>query len=100
MDVDRYRYQKFISDIAGQDIVAHGGRSTPAIRIIRDWLSDADPKMAKMPAGSMIAERYELFRSDLPALCARVHLVVEELTFNDYVLQVEEWLRLNARIPS
>ncbi len=28
LDTDRYRYQKFISDIAGQDIRAHGGRTT------------------------------------------------------------------------
>jgi len=26
LDVDRYRYQKFISDIAGQDIAAHSGK--------------------------------------------------------------------------
>jgi hypothetical protein len=25
LDADRYRFQKFISDIAGQDIAAHGG---------------------------------------------------------------------------
>lgn len=25
LDLDRYRFQKFISDIAGQDIAAHGG---------------------------------------------------------------------------
>lgn len=97
MDVDRYRYQKFISDIAGQDIVTHGGKPAQAIRIVRDWLSDADPAV-KIPGGSMIAERYELFRKDLPAMCARVRLVEEELTFNDYVLQVEEWLRDQARI--
>lgn len=100
MDVDRYRYQKFISDIAGQDIVAHGGRPTEAIRIVRDWLSDTEPRAVKIPSGSMIAERYELFRRDLPAMCARVQLVAEELTFTDYVLQVEEWLIDQARIPS
>lgn len=99
LDVDRYRYQRFISDIAGQDILAHGGKPAQAIRVVRDWLSDARP-IVKIPGGSTIADRYELFRNDLPALCARVHLVVDELTFNDYVLQVEEWLKSNPWTPS
>ncbi len=100
MDVERYRYQKFISDISGQDIVAHGGSPMQAIRIVRDWLSDIEPRAVKMPGGSTIAQRYELFRSELPAMCAKVHLAVDELTFNDYVIQVEEWLKTNVSIPS
>ncbi|HUR83219.1 MAG TPA: hypothetical protein VM733_20850 [Thermoanaerobaculia bacterium] len=41
LDVERYRYQKFMSDIAGQDIAAHDGTPEAAIRAVRDWLSDA-----------------------------------------------------------
>lgn len=95
MDVDRYRYQKFVSDIAGQDIVAHGGKPAQAIRIVRDWLSDAEPKSVKTPAGTLVSRRHEQFRLELPDMCARNGLVVEELTFNEYVLQVEEWLKTN-----
>lgn len=100
MDMDRYRYQRFISDIAGQDIVAHGGKPAQAIRIVRDWLSDAEPKAVTMPAGTLIGHRYEQFRSELPEMCTRNGLLAEELTFNEYVLLVEEWLKTNARIPS
>ena len=99
LDVERYRYQKFISDISGQDIVAHGGKPVHAIRVVRDWLSDATPASMRMPGGTLVAQRYELFRSDLPAMCASVGRVVEELTFNEYLLQVEEWLKANARVP-
>jgi hypothetical protein len=100
MDVDRYRYQKFISDIAGQDIVAHGGRPAQTIRIVRDWLSDAEPKSVKMPAGTLVAQRYEQFRNELPEMCKRNRLLAHELTFNEYVLLVEEWLDQQARLPS
>jgi hypothetical protein len=100
LDVDRYRYQKFISDIAGQDIVSHGGEPAQAIRIVRDWLSDAEPKSLRMPAGTLIRQRYEQFRNELPEMCTRNHLFAKELTFNEYVLLVEEWLDLQARIPS
>jgi len=93
LDVDQYRYQKFISDIAGQDIAAHGGDPSRAIRSVRDWLSNATSKAGRIPGGKAIAARYVHFRQSLPAFCERLHLSVDELTFNDYVLQVEEWLK-------
>jgi len=38
LDKERYRYQKFISDIAGQDIKSHSGDIKILIKAIRDWL--------------------------------------------------------------
>jgi len=35
LDIERYRYQKFISDIAGQDIAVHGGNADDAIKAVR-----------------------------------------------------------------
>jgi len=93
LDVERYRYQKFISDIAGQDIAAHSGDSGTAIRIVRDWLSNATPKSIRIPGGSTIGSRYLAFRQELPSLCKKVHLKIDELTFKDYLAQVEEWLK-------
>jgi hypothetical protein len=92
LDVERYRYQKFISDIAGQDIVTHEATPAIAIRVVRDWLSDAQPASRRTPGGGAMVTRYESFRADLPATCARRGLVTSELTFTEYVLQVEEWL--------
>lgn len=97
LDTERYRYQKFISDLAGQDIAAHGDDVTKAIRIARDWLSNATPKSVKTPGGSVISSRYEIFRAELPAMCTKLHLRVDELTFNNYVVEVEQWLNLNAQ---
>jgi hypothetical protein len=96
LDVERYRFQKFVSDIAGQDIAAHGGEPPRAMRAVRDWLSDATPKSVKIPGGAAIAARYELFRADLPDMCKSLQMRVDELTFNNYVVQVEEWLKLNG----
>jgi len=98
LDVERYRFQKFISDISGQDISAHAADTTKAIKAVRDWLSNATPSSIGIPGGALIASRYELFRKDLPAMCEKLHLKVEELTFNNYVVLVEEWLNLNAQV--
>jgi hypothetical protein len=100
LDVERYRYQKFISDIAGQDIAAHRGDVIQAIRIVRDWLSNAARNTRRIPGGTTVAARFHRFRAELPELCSELKVQPEELTFNDYVLQVEQWLKLNARIPT
>jgi hypothetical protein len=97
LDVERYRYQKFISDIAGQDIAIHGGDAAEAIKAVRNWLSASTPLSVKIPGGAIIARRYRTFCEELPTACERLQLNPEELTFNDYVLQVEEWLKVNAR---
>jgi len=97
LDIDRFRYQKFISDIAGQDIAAHSGNVTDAVKAVRNWLSAATPRSVRIPGGGVIARRYATFRLELPVMCERLQLSADELTFNDYVLQVEEWLKRNLR---
>lgn len=99
LDIDRYRFQTFISDIAGQDISAHGGEVMKALRVVRDWLRAATPSSIRIPGGARIASRYELFRNELPIMCEKLHLNSNELTFSDYVLHVEEWLKLNEHVP-
>jgi len=98
LDTERYRFQKFISDISGQDISAHQGKPEQAIKVVRDWLSNATPKSVRIPGGTAIAERYAMFRQELPAMCAKLRLKEDELTFNDYVVLVEEWLKLNSQV--
>ncbi len=35
LDSDKYRYQEFISDLAGQDIAAHGNQPAGAVQAVR-----------------------------------------------------------------
>lgn len=39
MEEQRYRYQAALSDLAGIDIVQHGGRYDLAVKAVRDWLA-------------------------------------------------------------
>jgi len=41
LDTQRYRYQQFISDIAGQDIQAHNNSAREVITHVRNWLRAA-----------------------------------------------------------
>lgn len=94
MDAEPYRYQRFISDIAGQDIHAHGGQPERAIREVRQWLAIAS-KRKGLPGGADIVNRYKRFRSDLPAICAAARLQDDELTFSDLRQMMVEWLGAN-----
>jgi hypothetical protein len=90
-DSDRYRYQQFCSDIAGQDIRAHHGSERELIRAVRDslatWRLDAE-----IPSGSVIHARYRRFVRRLPRMATDASLRVRELTFNDLTRLIGGWL--------
>lgn len=92
LDTDRYRYRTFISDIAGQDIHAHGGDARKAIIEVRNWLAGASG-LSGLSGGAAIAARYERFQADLPTLCAATNRIPEDLIFVDLSELVTVWLR-------
>jgi len=96
LDREPYRYQKYISDIAGQDIKSHNSDPEAAIKLVRDWLRNS-PTMTGLiiPGSQRITERYGLFREELPELCRRSRLDPDDLIFNDYTACVSEWLKEN-----
>lgn len=90
-DREPYRYQKYCSDIAGQDIWAHRGSVVEAVKIVRNWLRNASGR--RLPGGARIAERHGLFAVSLPTLCDLAQLDPDDLIFNDFVKLVTEWLK-------
>ena len=95
LDREPYRFQKFISDIAGQDIKAHGNSPETVIRTVRDWLRNAVGQ-GKMPGGSRLWTRYQEFTMGLRDMCERAELTPEHLTFPDFYGLVLEWISLNS----
>ena len=92
LDKAQYRYQEFISDIAGQDIQAHNNNPEGIITVVRNWIRTAS-KRQTIPSGSIIWGRYQEFMEDLPQLAQEHQLKVDELIFNDYTLVITRWLR-------
>ena len=91
MDKEQYRYQKFISDIAGQDIRSHDGNVALLIRHVRDWLNAASS--TTIPGGKQIYARYAQFSADLPEMCEKFKISPDELNFTDYSVFASEWIR-------
>lgn len=95
LDTERYRYQNFCSDIAGQDIRAHEGRPERVIAAVRAMLSTALDGRGRMPGPATIRDRFADFRAELPRISRQLHVRVSELQFVEYRALVEEWLGRN-----
>ena len=98
LDTEPYRYQAFISDIAGQDIRAHGGDHRRLITAIRDWLR-ATSRRATLPGGAEIFARFKRFQAALPGICRRLRLRVDEITFLDLLAAIATWLDQRRAVP-
>jgi hypothetical protein len=86
----RHSYEAFISDIKGQDIVAHDNEPRTMVIRIRDWLA-SNSGTTPLKGGHAIWNEYVTFRRWLPPQCRRVDLKDSDLTFGDYVNLVYEW---------
>src|SRR5690606_25603462 len=94
LEREQFRYQKFCSDIAGQDIRAHNNRIDVAVTVTRNWLQ-ASRASAETPPAQRLFKRYLWFRSDLPRMCKAAGGTESTLTFLDYRRMIDVWRRAN-----
>jgi hypothetical protein len=91
IDKQRFRFQKYISDIAGQDIHSHKGRAKTLIVELATWLRRQSGD-GRVPGGRAIALEFKKFTGALPAICTGRSLDISELVFSDYTQIVTEYL--------
>ncbi len=94
-DREPHRYQKFLSDISGQDIHHHDGKPDLLIRELASWLRN-ETADKKVPGGKAIASDFRRFQGDIPAVCATRHLDPAELNFQDFVWLAAQWIRTDS----
>ena len=92
LDSEQFRYQEFFSDIAGQDIKAHGNSPNTVIGQVRNWLMGAS-KRKSVPGPQTIRKHFSNFSAVLPAYCDRLGLDRNDILFPEYVTMIEEWLK-------
>lgn len=91
LDKKRYRFQKFISDVSGQDPRAHNGSPARAVEVVRDWLT-TEAKLNDIPGGTYIWKRYgDEFQSELRKICRKTHRKSGRLTWNERSEIVKSW---------
>ncbi len=94
LDRTPFRYQRFISDISGQDVQAHRQSIRRVVTLVRDWLA-AESGLPAIQGGIYVYGRYNTFRRNLPALCLRLERTTDELTFGDFTQLIKIWLEEN-----
>jgi hypothetical protein len=91
LDVERYRYQRFVSDLAGMDIHEHGGEPLMALRKARDWLANVSRRA--LPSAEKVTRLYQAFLADLPAIAADLEFAdPDRIPYVDYEAIVTAWL--------
>jgi hypothetical protein len=83
LDVERYRFQRFMSDIAGQDVEAHGGQIGEIIKCVRAFLNSAS-RGTPLSGPANIQADYAVFLEQLPEICRELALQPDELEFKDF----------------
>jgi hypothetical protein len=92
LDVEQYRYQRFISDLAGMDITAHGGDSRRIVRVVRDWLVTVS-RRRNLISQDAILRSHERFLDGLPDIARKAGLDPDRLIFADYERLVIAWIK-------
>ena len=93
LDRETGRYQKFCSNIAGQDIQTHRGEPREAVKVVRNWLRNATA--GEIPGGAVMARRFEQFQRALPQMCEDVRVERDDLIFRDFTTLSAAWLKEN-----
>lgn len=96
LDIEAHRYERFISDVKGQDITARGNTVGEVIGVVRDWLrNELDPRVVIIPSGENIAMRHAAFQLELPSICARLKWDAKRLKFPDFSFAIATWIEAN-----
>ncbi len=96
-DTEPYRFQMFMSDLAGMDIKAHGGDRRAMVRHVRDFLT-AVSRRRTIPPTLELLNSYDAFAAALPDLALVSGLDFVDLRFPDYERLVQAWVRA-AHMP-
>lgn len=92
-----FQYQKYLSDVAGQDAHAHQNKPDVAVAVVRTWLRTATGRTA-IPGGEEIWRRYLRFQARLPGIAQRMNVGAEEMTFVEFREVMAQWLLENPLI--
>ena len=97
LDRESYRFQEFLSDIAGQDVEGHNNDSSIIVNKVRDFLDNAmSGSNQPLPSGEIIQRDFKCFNADLTALSVSIDLTESTLSFKNYVWIVAEFLAEKA----
>ncbi len=95
LDRERYRYQTFLSDIAGQDIRSHDNQPQKVVAAVRNWLA-TNLKNRDFPGDKKLNKLLRSLSQEWTSILHKLGHSPEHLTFVDHVKILNSWLEENA----
>jgi len=92
-------YDKYLSDIGGQDIRAHHNNPEEAAKHVRDFLA-AKTKRITIPSPSIVWKGYCKYQKALPRMASKLGLKAEELTPRETIELIYTWVSKNITLAS
>lgn len=89
-DKEQYRYQKFLSDLAGMDIHEHRNDVRRAIVETRNWLTTVSRRT--LPSGQKLYNLYQKFIKQFPSYARSADLDPDDVAYADFERLVAGWL--------
>lgn len=93
LDKEKYRYQKSLSDLSGNDISSHSNEPEMAIRALRNWFIKISGN--KLDSANKIWRLYNEFLGDFYDITLHNELSkedIEEMPLDEYCSYIKEWL--------
>ncbi|CAL2103563.1 conserved protein of unknown function [Tenacibaculum sp. 190130A14a] len=93
LDKERYRYQRAISDLSGNDIEIHRNSPEAAIRKLRNWLRKI--KNEQIDSANKIWRLYNEFNGDFYQIAHENELNkedIEEMPWDEYCYYINQWI--------
>ena len=94
IDIERYRFQIFLSDIAGQDIESYDSDVMKLIKVIRNWLKEKTK--LPLPGYKKICNDYSLFLEYLLETSEELGHDLDDLPYNDLKEITIQWFKMKA----
>ncbi len=99
LEKERYRYQKVISDIPGNDIKAHNNNPEEIVKVTRDWFK---PTLREIPRHKEIWLGYIEFEYDYEQILNDEGYDpkdISSLTFSDIIENMKAWIEMYKKKP-
>jgi len=100
LDISRYRYQKAISDISGNDIGFHDSKPENAIREVRNWLQKLNHTQ-KFPSANKLWMDYLEFNDVFLEIMKMHHFNKEDIKkmpWSEFIDYIFEWYEARRKV--
>ncbi|MFD1615634.1 hypothetical protein [Gelatiniphilus marinus] len=94
LDKLKYRYQKSISDISGNDISIHNEKPEKALRQVRNWIRKLNGN--HIASANKIWRLYNEFNGDFYEIAENDELSADEILempWDEFYYYIQEWIK-------